>query len=72
MIVLGYGNGKFDPNDPITKEQLAVLIYRIQQANGNIPDDILMDFEWPDWDKTSDWAKSAVNKLTMQGIISPF
>jgi uncharacterized repeat protein (TIGR02543 family) len=67
-IVLGYGNGKFGPNDPVLKEQLAALIYRLQQSSGKTPPDVLMDYEWPDWDKISDWAKSAVNALTMQGL----
>ena len=67
-IVLGYGNGKFGTDDPVTNEQLAALIYRTQQASGKIPPDILMDYEHADWDEISGWAKSAVNKLTIQGI----
>ena len=27
-IVLGYGNGRFGPEDPVTREQLAALLYR--------------------------------------------
>ena len=67
-IVMGYGNGKFGPNDPVTKEQLVALIHRTQQAENKFPLDILMDYEWRDWDKISDWAKGVVTKLTMQGI----
>jgi len=67
-IVLGYGNGKFGTNDPVTKEQLAALIYRTQQADEKKPSDILMDFEWADWGSISDYAKSPVNVLTIQGI----
>jgi hypothetical protein len=67
-IVKGYGDGRFGPNDPITKEQLAALIYRTQQSNGKAPPDILMDHDWPDWDKIGDWAKNAVNVLTIQGL----
>ena len=69
-IVMGYGNGKFGPDDPVTNEQLAALIFRTQQAENKIPMDILMDYEWPDWDNISDWAKSVVTKLTMQGIFA--
>ena len=69
-IVLGYGDGKFGANDPVTKEQLEALIYRTQQSIGKIPPDILTDFEWPDFDKVSDWAKSAVNALTIQGLFA--
>ncbi|MCL1792773.1 MAG: S-layer homology domain-containing protein [Oscillospiraceae bacterium] len=67
-IVLGYDNGNFGPTDPVTKEQLAALIYRTQQTNGKIPDDILADREWPDWDEIETWAKNPVNVLTMQGL----
>ena len=67
-IVQGYGNGLFGTNDPVTKEQLAALIYRTQQSSGKAPMDILMDYEWQDWDAISGWAKSVVTKLTMQGL----
>ena len=30
-IVSGYGNGKFDPDDSITREQMAVILYRYAQ-----------------------------------------
>ena len=67
-IVQGYGNGIFGTNAPVTKEQLATLIYRTQQSSGKIPPDILMDFVWPDWDNISEYAKGPVNVLTIQGI----
>ena len=67
-IALGYDNGNFGPDDPVTKEQIAALVYRAQQASGKIPNDILMDREWPDWDEISDWAKGPVNVLTIQGL----
>ena len=30
-IVSGYGNGQFGPNDPITREQMAAILYRYAQ-----------------------------------------
>ena len=33
-IVGGYGNGLFGTNDPITREQFAVMLYRFAQAKG--------------------------------------
>lgn len=33
-IVTGYGNGAFGTNDPITREQLAVMLYRFAQKQG--------------------------------------
>ena len=67
-VVLGYGNGKFGPGDAVTNEQLAVLIYRLQQTTEKIPPDILMDYVHPDWNKVKDWAKSVVDALTKQGV----
>ncbi|MCL2045163.1 MAG: S-layer homology domain-containing protein [Oscillospiraceae bacterium] len=67
-IVLGYGDGRFGPNDPVTKEQLAALIYRTQLATKKLPPDILMDFQWSDWNAISQWARGAVNILTIQGV----
>ena len=75
-IVTGYGNALFGPNDPVTKEQLALILFRLQQssdkkpANGNggmafvDADD---DQVFTDADKISDWAKDAVNVLNKQG-----
>ncbi|MCL2045160.1 MAG: putative Ig domain-containing protein [Oscillospiraceae bacterium] len=67
-IVLGYGDGRFGPNDSVTKEQLAALIYRTQLATKKLPPDILMDFQWSDWNAISQWARGAVNILTIQGV----
>ena len=67
-IVLGYGDGKFGPEDSATKEQLTVIVYRMQQSSGKIPPDVLMNREWSDGDSIKDWAKPAVNALTMQGV----
>lgn len=33
-VVTGYGNGLFGTNDPITREQLAVMLYRFAQEQG--------------------------------------
>lgn len=33
-IVSGYGNGKFGPDDAITREQMAVILYRYTQYKG--------------------------------------
>ena len=68
-IVFGYGNGRFGPNDPVTKEQLAALIFRTQQAEntalancgGIVFDDI---------GNISDWALEAVNSLNEQGLFN--
>ena len=33
-VVCGYGNGKFGPDDSISREQLAVMLYRYEQSRG--------------------------------------
>jgi hypothetical protein len=69
-IVGGYGNGKFGPEDNITREQLAVMILNYELFSNKIPLDILMDKEYADWNSISDWAKNAVNRVTMQGLMN--
>lgn len=33
-IVTGYGGGRFGPDDPITREQMAVILFRYAQYKG--------------------------------------
>ena len=67
-IVYGYGDGRFGPGNPITKEQLAAIIHRTQQAKGDTPPDIVAGHEWTDWGEVSEWAKASVAALTAQGV----
>ncbi|MEF2243794.1 S-layer homology domain-containing protein [Paenibacillus sp. IITD108] len=69
-IVSGLGNGRFAPDDYVTREQMALMLLNYELYSGKIPHDIVMDREFADWNNISDWAKSAVNRLTIQGIIS--
>jgi hypothetical protein len=69
-IVSGYGGGKFGPEDNITREQMAVMIFNYQKFNGKVPPDIIADKQFADWDEISGWAKSAVNVLAAQNIIN--
>jgi len=67
-IVNGYGDGKFGPNDPVTKEQLALLIYRISDGSGMILPDIDVGRYFDDIYKTSVWAYEAVSELNKWGV----
>ena len=69
-IISGYGNGMFGPNDDITREQLATIIYRYQQFSGVNPPSLLEAKVFNDGDKISTYALEAVNTLTSQGIIT--
>lgn len=33
-MVQGYGNGTFGPDDAVTREQMAVILYRYAQSSG--------------------------------------
>lgn len=69
-IALGYGNGKFGPDDSVTNEQLAVLIYRIQKYSGYAPTVMDGENEYRDWHNVSTWAKEAAELLLAQGLFS--
>ena len=69
-IVGGYGNGKFGPNDPITREQMAAILYRYAQVyvydtsvSGNIA-------AFADGDKVSDYAVEAMKWAVGMGFVS--
>ncbi len=59
--IKGYGNGKFGPADPITREQLAVLEIRVlgKEKEANDPNLIFATFS-NDEDKVDSWAKGAM------------
>jgi hypothetical protein len=68
-IALGYGEGLFGPDDPITHEQLAVFIYREQQSAMNMPKDLPSVYRtFDDVGDISDWALIPVDALNRQGI----
>lgn len=65
-VVAGYGNGKFGPDDSITREQMAVMLWRY--AGSPDADGSLSSFE--DGDQTSDWAQRAMIWAVDQGLIT--
>ena len=67
-IVNGYGDGKFGTNDPVTKEQMAVIIYRVQQDSGNAPAGKGEGKKFGDTNLLSVWAVEAFNELNIQGV----
>ena len=69
-IIYGYGNGRFGPDDQITREQMAVIIYRFADFLGVIPDSIGTVLGYPDGDSISDYAKNAALYCQTTGIIS--
>lgn len=69
-IVTGYGNGKFGPDDPITREQLAAILYRYVQYK-NYYDVIYGDASvFADGNKVSAYAVDAVDWAVGMGLLS--
>ncbi len=70
-IVNGYSNGNFGPNDPITREQLATILYRYTKfKSGNVETsrDYLNSFS--DAGQVSAYAVDAMNWAVAGGLIN--
>ena len=65
-IVTGYGGGKFDPNGDITREQLAVMLWRYAGK----PNAKSGTLNFVDAAKISPWALEAMRWATEKGIIN--
>ena len=70
-IVNGYSADQFAPNDAITREQLATILYRYEQYKGGGFKDMWMFLlDYPDRDEVSEWAYEAMCWMTMNDVIS--
>ncbi len=71
-IAGGYGDGRFGPGDPITREQMAVMLYRYEQKydSGGFIGDWMYRLPFTDLDQISDWAFEAVAWCNMKGVIT--
>ena len=68
-IVEGF-DGRFDPDRPITRQEMALMLYRYAEykgceipANRDIPD-------FSDYSRISNWAESAARALAEAGVLS--
>lgn len=71
-IASGYGDGRFGPNDPITREQMAVMLHRYAQHQGcdvSIGEDTNI-LSYADAFTVSEYAVSALQWACGAGIIS--
>ena len=67
-IISGYGNGTFGPNDPVTREQLATILYRYAgspAASGSLS-------AYADAASVSGYAKAAMDWCVANGILSGY
>ncbi|PWV99440.1 S-layer family protein [Paenibacillus cellulosilyticus] len=70
-IVTGGGNGNFDPNRPITRQELCVILLRALQAKGYTLDGIGSGTSsaFKDADSIAAYAADAVEQLVQAGIV---
>ena len=67
-IVGGYGNGKFGPNDPITREQLAVMLWRYSGS----PAATNKELHFNDESEISGFALEALRWAVESGILNGY
>ncbi len=69
-IVNGYGDGRFGPEDPVTREQMAAMLYRSAQAQGKgFQGAWMFLLDYPDAADVSAWADEAMHWVVMKGIV---
>ena len=69
--VKGTSETTFSPNEPVTREQLAAILYRYAQAQGKgFTGSWMFLLDYLDASEISDWANEAMHWMTMHGIIT--
>lgn len=69
-IVSGYGGGLFGPNDPITREQMARILYQYAQMKG-YPTNARADLSrFADESRISGYARDAMSWANAMGLIN--
>ena len=70
-VASGVGSGRFEPNKPLTREQLATMLYNYVIYTGISVDADSTAFEtFADSNKVSSWAQDAMVWATDKGIIT--
>lgn len=69
-IIGGYGNGGFGPDDSITREQMAAILYRFANFLRVLPNDMNAALNYPDAGSISSYAKNAALYCQTTGVIS--
>ena len=69
-IVYGYDEDTFGPDDSVTREQLATILYRSVKAKGQgFTGTWAFPLNFDDADQVSEWADEAMHWMVMNGII---
>ena len=69
-IMYGYQEGRFFPDDPITREQLSLILFnyaKLYHYNTMTRSDLS---SFADGDTTSDWAKTSMSWAVASGLMS--
>ena len=69
-LVAGYDRYAFGPHDPVTKEQVAVMIFRAGYSTDKLPTPTEAGNAYSDLDSCSYWAYQAVDELNRLGVFS--
>ena len=69
-IITGYGGGLFGPDDPVTREQMCVLIVRWLDYMGYELPAVKDPKTFTDADKFSSWAREAISYAQISGLIN--
>lgn len=71
-VIKGYGDGTFRPNQDITRQEFAAMLYRYGCVNGNVdPDQVWPELSgYSDADSVLEYAKTAMSWAVANGIIN--
>lgn len=68
-IVKGYGNGIFAPYDPITREQIAVMLHRYTLGKSMVAEKSKIKLSYSDASDISAYATEAMTWAVAEGLI---
>ena len=69
-VVNGYNSGKFGPNDNITREQLATILWNYAKYKGKNVTATANTSKFTDWYKVTGYAQNAVKWAVGKGVIT--
>jgi len=70
-VIGGYGDGRFGPDDPVTRQQLAVILWRYTQAKGQgVPvGNVANVYDFKDVSRISEYASPAFQWAVGAGVV---
>jgi hypothetical protein len=68
-VTVGVGGNRFRPNDEITREQIAAMLYRLLGDEKPAPVNVLDKYSDADKNSISPWAVDAVNWAAYNGLL---